>query len=156
MVDALIVRPEPLASANARALIGRLDAELTAQYPEEGATHFRLDEDEVAPGRGAFLIAWRGDVPLGCGAVRKRDDTTFELKRMFVAPEARGAGVGRALLAALEREAVALGAHRLVLETGTRQAEALALYRRAGFTGIDRFGEYVSSPLSVCLEKRLD
>jgi putative acetyltransferase len=68
----------------------------------------------------------------------------------------RGHGIGRALLARLEDEARALGLHRLVLETGTRQLEALALYRNAGFTGIPAYGEYVASPgTSVCMAKSL-
>ncbi|WP_437818266.1 GNAT family N-acetyltransferase [Sorangium sp. So ce1078] len=67
----------------------------------------------------------------------------------------RGRGVARAVLAALEEEARRLGVTRLVLETGERQPEALALYSRTGFRRIPPFGEYVDSPLSVCLEKLL-
>ena len=75
---------------------------------------------------------------------------------MYVAPDVRGQGIGRALLDRLETEGRALGLARLVLETGTRQAEALALYRRAGFTAISAYGEYVtSSATSVCLSKTL-
>jgi GNAT superfamily N-acetyltransferase len=75
---------------------------------------------------------------------------------MYVAPEARGKGIGRALLARIEDEARALNLTRLVLETGTRQEEALSLYRRAGFIGIPVYAEYVASPAtSVCLTKKL-
>src|SRR5215210_6641580 len=96
-------------SATARMLIERLNAELSATYPEQGACHFRLDADEVAEGRGAFLVASRGQKPIGCGAIRRIDSESGELKRMFVAPEERGSGVGKAILAALEREARKLG-----------------------------------------------
>jgi GNAT superfamily N-acetyltransferase len=68
--------------------------------------------------------------------------TDGEIKRMYVSPDARGRGIGRAVLAAL-------------LETGLRQGEALALYERAGFSRIPAFGEYASSPLSVCMAKDL-
>jgi GNAT superfamily N-acetyltransferase len=146
---------ESLLGEVAQALIARLNAELEVQYPEEGANHFRLDPDEVAPGRGLFLVARDGGVPIGCGAFRKIDDTTAELKRMFVDPAARGRGVGVALLAALEREAAALGVTRVVLETGLRQTNALALYTRAGYEPIPAFGEYVNSPLSLCMGKTL-
>jgi len=74
---------------------------------------------------------------------------------MYVSPEARGHGVGRAVLAALQTEARALGLARLVLETGIRQPEAIALYERAGFSRIPAFGEYVNSPVSVCMAKDL-
>jgi GNAT superfamily N-acetyltransferase len=67
----------------------------------------------------------------------------------------RGRGIGRHVLGALELEGRRLGVRRLVLETGERQAEALALYTGAGFARIPPFGEYVDSPLSVCMEKRL-
>jgi GNAT superfamily N-acetyltransferase len=144
-----------LLSPAARLLIEALNAELSRRYPEEGATHFRLDPDEVADGQGAFLMASSSGRPVGCGAVRRIEARTGEIKRMYVSPDARGRGIGRAVLAALEAEARALGIARLVLETGLRQGEALALYERAGFSRIPPFGEYVNSPLSVCMGKDL-
>jgi putative acetyltransferase len=163
--DALAIAPEAITSRVAEALIAALNEELSARYPEPGATHFRLDPSEVAPGNGAFLVArWLGR-PVGCCALRRIRDAAIvrelgphvgELKRMYVAPGVRGHGVGRALLARLEVEARALGLDRLVLETGTRQAEALALYRRAGFTAIPTYGEYAaSSATSLCFAKAL-
>ncbi len=74
---------------------------------------------------------------------------------MYVAPEERRRGVGRAILAAIEAEARGLGLTRLVLETGTRQLEAIALYRREGFADIPPFGEYVGSPTSVCMAREI-
>lgn len=162
---ALDIALEPITSPAASALITALNAELSANYPEPGANHFRLDSTEVAPGTGCFLVARSGGRPVGCGALRRLSDDTLveelgpsvgEVKRMYVAPEARGQGVGRALLARLEDEARALGLSRVVLETGTRQAKALALYRRAGYTEIPAYGEYVASRgTSVCLSKSL-
>lgn len=163
--DALEIEPEPLTSSVAAALIATLNAELSALYPEPGATHFSLDPSEVAPGAGIFIVArWQGH-PVGCGALRRVRDAALvrelgpqvgELKRMYVAREVRGQGIGRALLDRLEAEARTLGLARLVLETGTRQVEALALYRRTGFTTIPPYGEYAaSSTTSVCLEKAL-
>ena len=153
--DAVEIRREQLDSRVATTLIGELNAELTLRYPEDGATHFRLDPDEVAPARGAFLVAWSGGEPVGCGAIRKLDETRAEIKRMYVKPSWRGRGVSRVLLSALEGEARRLGVSRVVLETGTRQHEALGLYRACGYTRVEAFGEYVGSPLSVCMEKRL-
>jgi putative acetyltransferase len=163
--DALEIAPEALTSPVAATLIADLNAELSARYPEPGATHFQLEPGEVALGAGAFLVVRLSGRPVGCGALRRLRETDMvrelgprvgELKRMYVAPEARGRGIGRALLAQLEAEARTLGLARLVLETGTRQAEALALYRRAGFTEIPPYGEYAaSSATSVCLAKTL-
>jgi GNAT superfamily N-acetyltransferase len=151
----VLIQREALTSSVAAGLIHALNAELSGLYPEPGATHFRLGEEEVSEGRGAFLVAYVDGAPLGCGAVRRLDQATAELKRMFVAPGIRGQGVGRALLRALEDEARGLGARRLVLETGIRQRAALALYRKTGFAVIPAFGEYVDSPTSVCMGKDL-
>ena len=149
------IRREEITSNVAGALIAALNAELTKMYPEDGACHFRLDAAEVEEGRGAFLVARVGGQPGGCGAVRRVDDGTGEIKRMYVAPSLRGRGIGARLLAALEDEARRLRIARLVRETGTRQTAALRLYRAAGWVEIPPFGEYVGSPLSVCMAKRL-
>lgn len=139
-----------------RALIAELNAELSGMYPEPGANHFGLDPEDVAEGRGAFLLVCRDGVPVGCGAVRRLDAETGELKRMYVSPAMRGTGLGRRLVDALEAEARALGLRRLVLETGTRQLAAIALYQATGFHPIPLYGEYLSSPeTSVCLGKEL-
>jgi GNAT superfamily N-acetyltransferase len=162
---ALEIAREAITTEVAGALIIALNSELSARYPEPGATHFRLDPDDVAPGRGIFVVARRLGRPVGCGAVRWLRESALmrelgprvgELKRMYVAPEVRGHGIGRALLARLEAEACTLGLNRLVLETGTRQVEALALYRRTGFIEIPAYGEYATSrATSVCLAKAL-
>ena len=152
----LVIRREPLTSAVARELITALNAELAAMYPEPGATHFRLEPEEVAEGRGAFMVALSQATPVGCGALRVIDARTAELKRMYVAPAVRGQGIAGAVLGALEAEARRLGIQQLVLETGIRQLAALALYRRSGYQAIPAFGEYVASPTtSVCLAKEL-
>lgn len=159
------IAAEPLTGDAARRLISALNAELAGAYPEPGANHFRLDPTEVGAGAGTFVVAkWRGE-PVGCGAVRRLRDAASvselgvnvgELKRMYVAPAVRGRGIGRGLLSRLEREARALGVQRLVLETGTRQLDALRLYRAAGFVDIPPYGEYVASAAtSVCLAKAL-
>ena len=149
------MNPAPVAIRRL-ALIAALDEELQAIYPEPGATHFHLDPGEVSGGRGVFLVVALGDLPVGCGALRLIDPATAELKRMYVAAEHRGTGLGRRLVAALEAEARRLGARRMVLETGVRQAAALALYRRAGFEPIPLYGEYCLSPdTSICLGKDL-
>lgn len=150
------VHRESLLASAASELIAATNADLSQRYPEAGACHFRLDPQEVEEGRGAFLIAYVDGVHVGCGAMRKLDEATAELKRMYVRPSHRGRGVGGAILAALEAEARKLGVKRVVLETGVRQHEALAMYRGAGYVTIEPYAdEYFDSPLSVCMEKRL-
>lgn len=154
MASLRITRADIL-SPEAQLLIAALNRELDARYPEQGANHFRLEPDEVSASRGAFFIGVEDEAPVACGALRLLDANTGEVKRMYVVPAARRRGHAARLLAALEAHARALGARRLVLETGDRQPESLALYRRFGFADIERFGEYVDSPLSVCLGKEL-
>ena len=165
-LDSLDITPEALTSAVAASLIAELNKDLSADYPEPGTTHFRLDENEVSAGNGIFVVArWDGH-PVGCGALRRINDPELtrelgarvgELKRMYVARDLRGKGIGRALLDRLESEARLLGLDRLVLETGIRSPQALALYRAAGFVGIPAYGEYMASPTtSVCLSKALE
>jgi GNAT superfamily N-acetyltransferase len=152
------IRREDIIAPAAQQLILALNDELNARYPEPGANHFRLDAEEVADGRGAFFVAYLAETPIGCGAVRRVDASVAEIKRMYVAPSARGRGVGRQILIAIEAVARKLGVDRLVLETGTRQPEAIALYSRAGFVEIPLFGEYAESPhpeLTVCMAKDL-
>ncbi|MBI3743949.1 MAG: GNAT family N-acetyltransferase [Chloroflexi bacterium] len=144
-----------LGSDTAAALISALNAELTERYPEPGDRSFRLDTEEVAPGRGAFFLAYVDSKAIGCGAIRRLTELEAEIKRMYVAPELRGRGIGRKLLDALESEARALGVRRLVLETGERQPEAIALYQHAGFGFIPLFGEYIGKAISVCMGKEL-
>jgi putative acetyltransferase len=153
--NAIQIRRAELGTAVVQQLIGALNNELEERYPEEGANFFRLDAEEVADGRGAFLVAYIDDRPVACGAVRLNEPGVAEIKRMYVAPEARGRGVGRLVLDELETVARQLGVERLVLETGPRQPEALALYRRAGFVEIPLFGEYVGAEFSVCMAKNL-
>jgi putative acetyltransferase len=149
------IRRTDLLSPTAEELIRRLNAELQARYPEDGANFLRLEAHEVREGHGGFFVAYANETPIGCGAIRRIDNDVAEIKRMFVAPEARGRGVGGRIVAALEAEAVRLGFIRLVLETGPRQPEAIAIYRRAGFSEIPLFGEYVGANFSVCMAKDL-
>jgi len=152
----LEIRREALDSEAAQRLIGALNVELRGEYPEPGANHFRLDGEEVSEGSGSFVVAYADGMAVGCGAVRKLDESTGELKRMFVTPEARGKGVGRAVLERLEGEARGMGMKRLLLETGIRQKAADAMYRSAGYRDIPPFGEYVlSAATSVCMSKDL-
>lgn len=146
--------PCELDAEGARALIAALDRELTATYPEPGATHFRLEAGEVA-GAGALLVASLAGEPVGCGAVRAAGEGVMEIKRMYVDPRWRGLGISGRILDALAARARAEGATRLVLETGARSTAALALYGRRGWVPTEPFGEYVGSPTSVCLELRL-
>ncbi|HVR19330.1 MAG TPA: GNAT family N-acetyltransferase, partial [Polyangiaceae bacterium] len=103
-----------VSSALALALIAELNSELTATYPEPGATHFRLDPEDVNESSGAFLVAFLAGEPVGCGAVRRLDAETAEVKRMYVKAALRGRGIARRILDELESHARRLGVRRIV------------------------------------------
>jgi GNAT superfamily N-acetyltransferase len=151
----LLINPEPFDSRDAKRLIAALDAGLAQLYPPEQRFGPNLKAAHLTDGRGTFLVARDGDRAVGCGAIRMNDGKTAEVKRMYVEPDQRGKGIGRAVLARLDAAARQMGAGRLVLETGVHSPEALALYRGAGFRQIDCWGEYASSPTSICMEKIL-
>ena len=102
-----------------------------------------------------FVIAYEGDSAVGCGALRALDTEHGEIKRMYVIPARRRAGIAVQLLSALEHEARGLGWTRLVLETGELQPDAMRLYEREGYHLIPNFGHYAHSELSRCYQKEL-
>lgn len=145
---------DPL-GAEALALLAQAAAEARALYPEL-FTADRPPPSNTPLGQGeVYLVACDGAVPVACGALRRLDAATAELRRMFVVAHARRRGLARAMLAALEQAATGLGYERLLLETGHRQRPAMALYESCGFTRVAAFGAYVGDPTSVCYAKRL-
>ena len=149
------IATEPVDSPDARRLMAALDAHLASRYAPEQRFGPHLKAEHVAPGVGTFVIARADGKAIGCGALKRRDPTTVEVKRMYVEPEMRGHRVARDILDHLENTARSMGAERLVLETGIYQEEAIGLYRGAGFKAVDCFDEYAGVPTSVCFEKPL-
>jgi GNAT superfamily N-acetyltransferase len=104
---------------------------------------------------GALLIARAGDgAPLGCTALRRIDDEICEVKRLYVAPEARGAGLGRALVAAATERANRAGYREIKLDTLPGMHAAIALYEKSGFAPIAPYGSH-PYPGLICLGKVL-
>ncbi|WP_246067107.1 GNAT family N-acetyltransferase [Paenibacillus koleovorans] len=137
------------------ALIDRLDAELQTIYPAEAI--FGLDlEAAHQGGEVVFAAAYDGDRPVGCGALRPLGEPgMLELKRFYVDPAYRGRGVASGILRFLEDHARREGYSIVRLETGELLEEAVRLYRKFGYTPIDRYGPYVHCEESYCMQKRL-
>jgi putative acetyltransferase len=131
-------------------LLAALDAELDeGGYADDEQFGYSAEQLEAA---GVHLVGARLDGELvGIGGVELQDDATAELKRFFVRPDRRGAGVADALLTALLEVA---GERVVRLETGNAQQAALGFYRRHGFVEVPRFGPYVDSATSICMERR--
>ncbi|MFL6121547.1 GNAT family N-acetyltransferase [Actinophytocola sp.] len=137
-------------------------AALRRQQREELDARYGTNDHEPGPPPSAtdtdlFLVAvdpTTGEA-IACGALRRLDPTSAEIKRMYVVPEKRGTGVATDILRALETAATKRGWHTLRLETGTEQPDAQRFYRREGYREIPLFGNYVGSTLSVCFERQL-
>ena len=162
---------------HAAVLIAAVQREYVNRYGGEDSTP--VEHAEFAPPRGHFVVGYVAGQPVACGGwraheapdrLRRRsasgataipDDFPYgalqfgdaEVKRMFVVTEHRGRGHARAVLAELERTAAAAGHRRVVLETGTRQPEAITLYAGSGYTPIAPFGTYRDSPNCRCFAK---
>lgn len=150
----------PITHPDAARLVEEVQLEYVARYGSR-------DETPLEPGyfdlpQGSFFVGYLDDVPVATGAWRLRSDVealgstaAAEIKRMYVAAAGRRQGLARAMLAHLERTAAAAGAEVMILETGTAQPEALALYGSAGYQPIPSFGHYRRSPLNRCLARLL-
>ncbi len=150
-----IIQSKGLDSPELADLLDQAQAELHRRYPGEDPHPRQPQAGEFREPEGSFLGVWLGDHFVGCGGIRRWDDHTAEVKRMFVEPAVRRQGLGRFILQNLEKKARDLGYRLIRLETGQRQPEAVALYEQAGFHRIPAYGEFQQSPLSVCFEKEL-
>ncbi|MGC5021090.1 GNAT family N-acetyltransferase [Micromonospora sp. DT47] len=139
------IRAERFDSPVAQALIAAALADLGQRYGGSG-DETPVDATEFAPPHGTFLVAHLDGEPVGCGGWRSHGDDTAELKRMYTAPVARGRGVARAVLAAVEESARHHGRKQIILECGDRQPEAIAMYTSAGYEPISNFGFYADAP----------
>ena len=148
-----VITPERPDTADALALIAELDAHLGPLYPRESRHGYSV-EKLLAEAVDFFLIR-RGGVPAGCGGIKLVGREYAEIKRMYIRPQFRGAGLAKLMLDHLTEYARGHGMPLLRLETGIHQHAAIGLYERAGFRRIPPFGEYWDDPLSRCYEKRL-
>lgn len=119
----------------------------------DGPTMPRAGAAELSPPGGAFLVGWRDGEPVCCGGVKRLSEDTCEIKKMYVVPAARGQGVARRLLHALERTATDLGYELARLDTGPKQVSARGLYEDEGYERVEDFN---GNPVAVFWgEKRL-
>lgn len=147
---------------DAARLIAQVQAEYVVRYG--GPDSSPVDFDEFRAPAGLFCVGYLDDVPVAMGGWRRHAaddpqtgwaDPAAEIKRMYVVAEYRGYGFARAMLAELERTAQVAGLRWLLLETGTRQPEAIALYYSSGYETVPAFGHYADARLSVHLGKRI-
>ncbi|MFD7259748.1 GNAT family N-acetyltransferase [Streptomyces sp. NPDC059874] len=148
MISTWSVTPEPYDTPDAVALLRAYYAEVAGRYWKRSVTEAEIDQgildfpaDGLAPPTGQFVVGRLGGEPLACGGIRLLDPITAELTRVYVDQRTRGTGGGAALLEVLEREARALGAERVRLDTRSDLVEARALYARHGYREIPAYND---------------
>ena len=139
----------------ALALLREAAVDARALYPELHSPESPLPSNPSLSQGGVYVVAYHDGLPVACGALWPLDETTAEVRRMYVHRDHRRKGFGRDVLVHLMREAVRFGYKTLRLETGFRQLPAMALYEQYGFRRIPPFDAYASDPTSVCYEWRI-
>jgi GNAT superfamily N-acetyltransferase len=149
------VRSEPFDGEIAQELVSGFEADIAARYPGWTPTGVgpSATAQDFQPPEGNFLVAFADGRPVGCGGLKRLAPDTVEVKRVYVRPDARGLGVSRALLEALENAAAEAGYALIRLDTGANQPEALKLFQTSGY---DAIPDYNDNPwASYWFEKRL-
>ena len=135
-----------------QSLVVLLDEDLFERYPVILAEYAPLNKVENLE---TIVVAYQDEEPVGCGCFRHYDASTVEIKRMFVKHNKRGLGIASGILKELEKWAKELSYQTILLETGSLQHEALALYRKRGYEDIDTFPPYIGMSDSICFRKQL-
>jgi putative acetyltransferase len=133
-------------------LVKELDAYLKVTDEEEHDFYNQFNNIDVLK---EVVVTYVSGIAVGCGAIKKFDNSAVEVKRMFVLKEHRGTGVAQRLLVALENWAKELGYRKCVLETGIRQIEAVKFYKKCTYKVIPNYGQYNGMENSICFEKEI-
>lgn len=133
-------------------LVQKLDAELAVLDGDEHAFYHTLNAIDAIKN---VIVLYDRNVPVACGAFKAFAPAVVEIKRMYVMPDKRNAGLASKVLAALEEWATESGITSCVLETGKRQPDAIRLYTKNGYKQIENFGKYAGIENSVCFAKSL-
>jgi GNAT superfamily N-acetyltransferase len=158
---AVEIRRMPYGTPAATELLAAMDAEMGALYGDAREVRdpamgelidvaLTVHPEQMVAAVGAF----DGDDLVGHAALRPFEDA-LEVKRVIVRSDHRGQGISKLLMLEVEAIARERGVSRLVLQTGDRQHEAVALYLRIGYVPIDRFGAYAPIPFFLCFGKTL-
>ena len=142
----------PASSPDFRMLAAKLD-----EYYFElvGDIQNRYAEVNRPENMTALAVAYENDTPIACGAWKRIDATTAELKRLYVLPQFRRKGVARSLIASLEADAAAAGIRRMILETAVDTADSHRLYLSAGYRIMDYYGSPAGAENCLCFHKKL-
>ena len=135
-----------------RELVKALDKDLSIRDGEDHTFYAQFNKiDKIKHA----VVAYNGDEPVGCGAVKEYSTDTMEVKRMYVPPQKRGQGIASIILNELEKWSKELNYKNCILETGKKQPEAIELYKKNQYKIIPNYGQYINVENSVCFKKEL-
>jgi len=133
-------------------LIVELDAYLKITDEDEHDFYNQYNNIDVIK---YVVVVYINNVAVGCGAIKKLNDTSMEIKRMYVSTTQRGIGIAQKLIAELEIWTKELGFKKCVLETGKRQKAAVKFYEKCNYKVIENYGQYIGMENSICFEKNV-
>lgn len=133
-------------------LVSLLDKELTGQYGDLQNEYNKFNKIDFLD---TVVIGYIDNFPAGSGCFKVYDNSTVEIKRMFVRPEMRGSGIASMILQELEKWAAEKGFTNVVLETGIKQHEAIRFYTKLGYHQIDNYRQYIGNSNSICMARKL-
>ncbi len=131
-------------------LVKQLDADLAIR---DGEDHSFYDQFNKTDQINYVVLAYENGIAIGCGAIKPYDQKSMEIKRMYTPSKIRGKGIASIVLSALEKWATELSYEKCILETGTKQQEAIGLYQKNGYKLISNYGQYAGIKNSKCYEK---
>jgi putative acetyltransferase len=133
-------------------LVAELDADLKIRDGEDHPFYSQFNKiDRIK----YVVVAYDQDeIPIGCGAIKEFPPDMMEIKRMYVIPDHRGRGIASAILKELEKWVMELSCNGCLLETGTKQPEAIRLYQKNGYQVVPNYGPYVNVESSICFMKK--
>ncbi|MFZ4102580.1 MAG: GNAT family N-acetyltransferase [Sphingobacterium thalpophilum] len=133
-------------------LIKDLDAYLAVSDGEEHSFYAQFNKLDLIK---HVVLASYNEIIIACGAIKKYDQKTMEIKRMFTSSDYRGKGIAGLILIELENWAKEMGFENCILETGKRQIEAIRLYKKSGYEVITNYGQYAGMEDSICFMKKV-
>lgn len=133
-------------------LVKHLDADLAIR---DGDDHSFYNQFNKIDHIKYVVVVYENNRPLGCGAIKKFDEKTVEIKRVYTSPQSRGKGIATIVLSELEKWATELAYGTCILETGINQPEAIGLYKKNGYELMSNYGQYTGVKNSLCFKKKL-
>ncbi len=133
-------------------LVQLLDADLALRDGDDHAFYHQFNGIDTLK---HCIVCYADGIAAACGAIKPLDESSVEVKRMYVAETQRRKGFAVKVLACLEEWAAELGYNNIVLETGINQPEAIALYKKSNYSITENYGQYAGVSTSICFAKEL-